>query len=763
MRKFTFKLMTLLAISLLMPNNANAQSKRTLEAEDYESATSVDWTSPNGKVALGENDAQMGKYAKLDVSGSGNRSAYKSVVYDSEPSGFTSEDLKTQGYVIEFDARIGGGRENNRSQSQFILPTTGPNLASNTTYSGSDYIFALSQPTNTTGKLEKKWFINDLTNSTGETIELNEAWYHYIITVTKTGVSYSIKSGDTEVATGTLVKEYTTLPKITGFFTLLGRTYGYTNFDNLEIYEYSAGVFVNAPIFTLKAVDGNSRIYEITNPNGEGTIYYTDAVLPEAPAINDEAYKTSENTSVDVKISESGNIYAYVLHTDGKNTSSIITQVVEATEITLAKSSVSLKSYTKGTNYLFDVSFIINAPNNSGVLLAPDTETLEYTFTPSGGVESARTKVNAGDEYKPTGNGIIKVYANTSGYKESIFEFPISDFYGIADQSVDYSKVAVPTELSGFTWGDAGATNEDNCKGWTENLPLYLQTSANATSDRLNIQNASTISLIIGWGLVRGDQKSYGFRLRNVVAGNIVAFTQNTSKGTDASANTDKISLCTNGSGQASETITIYTDGGAALQQWTDYAPMSKNINATISAAGYATFSSTYAVDFSKAEGLAAFTAKVNDGNQTITLTKIADGIVPANTGVVLKGDAGEYTGTITTTETTYAENALFANSTEVTGDGATIYVLNKVGVNVGFYPLAEGKTLAAGKAYLQLNSAAKGYTFVWNDGETTGIEENYEFGTMNSDAATFDLSGRKVANPAKGLYIKNGKKFIVK
>ena len=49
------------------------------------------------------------------------------------------------------------------------------------------------------------------------------------------------------------------------------------------------------------------------------------------------------------------------------------------------------------------------------------------------------------------------------------------------------------------------------------------------------------------------------------------------------------------------------------------------------------------------------------------------------------------------------------------------------------------------------------------NDGETTGIEENYEFGTMNSDAATFDLSGRKVANPAKGLYIKNGKKFIVK
>lgn len=184
-------------------------------------------------------------------------------------------------------------------------------------------------------------------------------------------------------------------------------------------------------------------------------------------------------------------------------------------------------------------------------------------------------------------------------------------------------------------------------------------------------------------------------------------------------------------------------------------------VSTTITAAGYSTFSAAYAVDFSKAEGLAAYTAKVNDGNQTITLTKIADGIVPANTGVVLKGAAGEYTGTITTTDAT-VDNDLISNNVEITSDG-TIYVLNKVGENVGFYPLAEGKTLAAGKAYLQLPSGAKGYSFVWNDGETTGIEENYEFGTMSSDAATFDLSGRKVVNPTKGLYIKNGKKFIVK
>ena len=199
------------------------------------------------------------------------------------------------------------------------------------------------------------------------------------------------------------------------------------------------------------------------------------------------------------------------------------------------------------------------------------------------------------------------------------------------------------------------------------------------------------------------------------------------------------------------------------------------NITTTITAAGYATFCSTYAVDFSKAVGLAAYTAKVNGGNQTITLTKIADGIVPANTGVVLKGAAGEYTGTITTTEAVIENNDLVAATeeiaslaTETTVDEVTYknYILNVVDETPGFYQAA-GKKVAAGKAYLQVPAetvtGAKTLTIVWNDGETTGIEENYEFGTMNSDAATFDLSGRKVANPAKGLYIKNGKKFIVK
>lgn len=216
--------------------------------------------------------------------------------------------------------------------------------------------------------------------------------------------------------------------------------------------------------------------------------------------------------------------------------------------------------------------------------------------------------------------------------------------------------------------------------------------------------------------------------------------------------------------------ISGYTNAQAKLNQSSelDYILITKvpNPTVTITSAGYATFSSTYAVDFSES-GLTAYTATVSDNK--VVLTPIENRIVPANTGVILKGAEKNYTGVITTKEAVIEKNDLVAATEEIaelaTTDGTyNNYILNVVEGKVGFYQ-ANNKKVAAGKAYLQVpvTNGAKALTIVWNDGETTGIEENYELGTMNSDAATFDLSGRKVANPAKGLYIKNGKKFIVK
>ena len=92
-------------------------------------------------------------------------------------------------------------------------------------------------------------------------------------------------------------------------------------------------------------------------------------------------------------------------------------------------------------------------------------------------------------------------------------------------------------------------------------------------------------------------------------------------------------------------------------------------------------------------------------------------------------------------------------------GEGKTNYVLGKHDGVVGFYK-AGGMVVATNKAYLQTTIAAARIDV--NFDETTALTlVNSEKRTVNSDV--FDLQGRKVANPTKGLYIVNGKKVNVK
>jgi hypothetical protein len=104
-----------------------------------------------------------------------------------------------------------------------------------------------------------------------------------------------------------------------------------------------------------------------------------------------------------------------------------------------------------------------------------------------------------------------------------------------------------------------------------------------------------------------------------------------------------------------------------------------------------------------------------------VTLTKVTD--VPSNTGVVLKGD--------------------------------------NMNDEAQFIPLTSG-SIAAGKAYLEIEtpSPARQLTVKFAD-DITGISsiENKQA----SEIGYYNLSGQRIAVPSKGLYIKNGKKVIMK
>lgn len=85
----------------------------------------------------------------------------------------------------------------------------------------------------------------------------------------------------------------------------------------------------------------------------------------------------------------------------------------------------------------------------------------------------------------------------------------------------------------------------------------------------------------------------------------------------------------------------------------------------------------------------------------------------------------------------------------------------------IGFYKLNNTVTTIPGnKAFLVLTNAeaqAKGFVLEFEDGGTTGIEtiENSKHSTESG--IYYDLQGRRVENPTRGVYIVNGKKVVIK
>ena len=201
-----------------------------------------------------------------------------------------------------------------------------------------------------------------------------------------------------------------------------------------------------------------------------------------------------------------------------------------------------------------------------------------------------------------------------------------------------------------------------------------------------------------------------------------------------------------------------------------DSAPT--EITITINQYGSATYCSEYALDFSNVEGLKAYAAtgyNVNTGVVTLTRLQTAR----EGTGLFLKGKLGKYTVPVLEATGDHSLNMLVGTLKETTVDSSDgAYANYKYTINEGtstpmFYQFADGSSLSANKAYLQIPlawlqaSASKSVEIRFDDGETTDIDE---IEGENGDAETiYDLQGRAVENPTKGIYIVDGKKVFIK
>ena len=178
-------------------------------------------------------------------------------------------------------------------------------------------------------------------------------------------------------------------------------------------------------------------------------------------------------------------------------------------------------------------------------------------------------------------------------------------------------------------------------------------------------------------------------------------------------------------------------------------------IRVTIGEAGYAT---TYlSVPVTAPEGVTVYTGKITEknNNKYLMLTEL-DGTIPAQTAVILKGNAGTYTFDIADEADPIEDNDLKGTSESI--DAAGKYVLAKVDNKVGFYKAGSGM-IAAGKAYLESDANVKAFYFTEED--ETSINEELRVKSEESAAAVYDLSGRLVNSLKKGVVIVGGKKIL--
>ncbi|MBR3399607.1 MAG: Ig-like domain-containing protein [Prevotella sp.] len=186
-------------------------------------------------------------------------------------------------------------------------------------------------------------------------------------------------------------------------------------------------------------------------------------------------------------------------------------------------------------------------------------------------------------------------------------------------------------------------------------------------------------------------------------------------------------------------------------------------IKLTFGPLGYLTWVATADIDFSQTEGVTAY--QITEATpKKITMVEVDK--VPEGAAVMLKGSGTKTLKRTTEEVADLSDNKMRAcTNTSVTGitgsaTSTDIYVLGNGNKGLGFYMLSG--TLQAGKGYLNISVGAGAKPSFITFEETTGIS-NAAVETTEDDGTYYNLQGVRVMNPQKGIYIKNGKKIVIK
>lgn len=731
---------TLLAAGMLCFGGGNSWADDyynvTRYVQDYEDGTSYStgWSFQSGysQGIVGENH-----YLNMSVSGN-NQQKTNTLDFSSNPYFTGAAD-----YEFSFEYGYGSGNAYAKPSSLTVNDADGNALF---TFANTDGGWGTS--------VKLSYGETEIGTYTAIYKTISNPFLKFTITAnSSTGVLLTVDNNGSKIANAVKIADFKTIKSVVIVATGGASVFG---IDNMTLKEHSDVAVAEDPTFTFKKVSDENRVYTITNPNGEGTLYYTTSTAAVAPAVGDAAYSSTTETSIDVPFG-TGTFYAYAVLADGSTTSAIVSQEVTGGAIKLVTPYYTIVSYDEGT-----AKTTVTLNTKVSGLLGTPTATIKYII--DGGAEQETT--NGGTVLVADGSS-IEFYAEAEGYTTSDHVSATATApNGNPELWTETYKGKVSSD-KGFTLGTVVIATENT----TNYYYLYYDETIQL-SEKLLANGVYSNNMIRSNGYYSGQNASLA--INGLKEGDYVIFKGAYGNGAFViNANSSDFEAdawhTINGS-QYCYTVKRNCSGRFSLDRYGYLQSITvqralENRGATVGSTGYATFAADVALDLSTlTSGFTAYFASASaDGK--VTMTKATNEKIAAGEGLLIQG-SGDFTITETREATADVTNYLVAGDGVTDGiakeDGFDKYVLGADGETVSFFLInTTPATIATNKAYLKIpnGGGSARLAIVFDGDETTGINNV----NVNHNDDWYDLQGRRVATPQKGLYIVNGKKVMVK
>lgn len=568
-----------------------------------------------------------------------------------------------------------------------------------------------------------------------------------------------------------------------------GKTYyfygdGYkTSGDELRIKSYTLTSYEN---YTIHYVDDSATPVTIKEDRVvSGESLYGATVSAEESDLANVSYNKNtyvyKSGNTPITLSTSGNeitlVFAKATAANVKvkytaNIADVVTEIKDAVNIESAVGATVTATGENSPTYITynDVKYKYSSGNNpltvTGVA-ENDVITLVYTPAPIysyqvnsyDGSDNKLTTIASGSYVE--GDAAVSVsyprwilsgttlYSSGSGAVAYSTSFtPNTDDYEkkITYNSGTVNNVVFYTEgedVVGASVGSNSARASKGKMGYTANAQTYIDATI-LTPGRYQIY-------------MRSQNGNSASRAYNFKVGENVIYNGSFGNGTNTDSNSEEFTVNEN------STLSFASVGSSA--SGIDYFYVVKTgdatVTKTITSAGWATYCSPYALNLAGASATLEDAYIVTGGNDgVLKLTSVKGGTVPANTGLLLKGSEGTVTISIVGSSTTDVSANKLVGVTAATPLAAEDGYVLMGSPSVGFYKNAKEFTVGANTAYLPADFVATARSF-YSFGDATAIKaiDNSRFAIDNY----YNVAGQRVAAPTKGLYIKNGKKIVVK